>query len=177
MIEHSLTDSASIYDPNASIFHNSVASYFNFYVIFTFKSSGTCVSRMLDSHGFIRCSPFWFLNPLEYLHKQFSSPVLVFCFGWQPLLLRFLASKLFISIRSDAGRADLFLYFQIKCSSSLLKLCLLNFCAVNSECAVYPVDRSLPWNVSTIFQSNQSWACLKTIFLNSYFGAFVPGSS
>ena len=51
-----------------------------------------CISRMFDSYRFLRCSPFWFLNLLEYLAKQFSSPVLIFCFGWQQLHSRFLAS-------------------------------------------------------------------------------------
>ena len=37
----------------------------------------TCVSRMSDSHRFTRCSPFRFLNPLEYL----SSDLLAFYFG------------------------------------------------------------------------------------------------
>ena len=159
-----------------------MASYFNYYVIFTSKSSGTCVSRMFDSHGFIRCSPFWFLNPLKYLHKQFSSPVLVFCFGWQPLLSRSLASKLFISIRSEAGRADLFLYFQIKCPSFLLKLCLLNFCPVNSDCAVYlPVDHSLRYSypkMSLLFFSLISLElALKPSFSILMSVSFVPGSN
>ena len=38
------------------------------------------------------CSPFWFLNLLEYFPKQFSSPVFVFCFSWQQLHSRFLVS-------------------------------------------------------------------------------------
>ena len=50
-------------------------------------------------HMDLRCSPFWFLNLLEYLSKQFSSPVLVFCFSWQQLHSRFLASYLLASIR------------------------------------------------------------------------------
>ena len=54
----------------------------------TFKSSGfhyhmqqcnthkeydfVFISRMFNSHRFIRCSLFWFINPLKYLPVQFS---------------------------------------------------------------------------------------------------------
>ena len=90
LTEHWLTDQASIHNwysfPNASIFHNSVWRvililcdfYFQkFWLIHYLIKNMTYISRMFDSHGFIRYSPFWFLNPLGYLPKQLSSPVLV----------------------------------------------------------------------------------------------------
>ena len=49
-----------------------------------------------------------------------------------------------------------------------------SFYLVNSECDLYlAVDHSLVYRLatlksSTIFQSNQSWAWFKTIFVNSY---------
>ena len=65
------------------------------------------LSSLIYSHRFTRCSSFWFLNPFEHL------PVYFFLsFGWQHLHSCFL---LFFITR----RADLFLYFQTKCSSSL----------------------------------------------------------
>ena len=130
---------------NACIFHNSVmASYFNFYVIYTFKSSGfnyhmqyihkeydfVFIWRMFDSHRFIRFSPFWFINPLEYLPVQVSFRLLLWA-GNTYIHIMFLPNYLFIN-------------FQGKCSKCFLEIISLYFCLVNSECDAYlPIDRSL----------------------------------
>ena len=85
-----LTDSASIYErysfSNACIFHNSVVwrvillcdLYFQklwlslSYAIHTRNSYDfVFISRIFNSHRLIRCSPFWFINPLAYLLVQF----------------------------------------------------------------------------------------------------------
>ena len=92
----------------------------------------TCVSRMFDSHGFIRCSPFWSLNPLEYLPKQFSSPVL-FCFGWQHLPPPFLLASYLLVLGRQVG----LIWFCIF-KSSVPEILSFSFCLVNSDCDVHP---------------------------------------
>ena len=89
-MEHWLTDSGNIqkwyFFPNASISisYNSVASYFNFCVIYLYfqKETKSWLIRYYDLflkgvlHIFARCSLFWFSNPCKYLLVQFSSYLL-----------------------------------------------------------------------------------------------------
>ena len=132
----------------------------------------TCVSRMFDSHGFVRCSPFWSLNPLEYLPKQCFSPVLSFALAGNTYIhVSSLASYLLV-----LGRQVGLIWFCIF-KSSVLEILSFSFCLVNSDCDVHlPVDHSLVYSYPKLFllffQSNQSWAWLKTIFLDSYLGIF-----
>ena len=139
--------------PNACIFHNPVVwrviSLFMWFVLskvlaFTIICNSSAIhivkeydfvfiSRMFNSHRFIRCSPFWFINPLEFLPVQFflSYAFFVFCFSClAALTFTFLTSYLIIN-------------FQTKCSSFLQKFYLCFFLA-NSECDTYqPVDHGL----------------------------------
>ena len=122
-----------------------------------------------DSYGFT-CSPFWFLNLLEYLPKQFSSPVLVFCFGWQQLHSRFLASYL-LAIRQEGW----FFFVSNQVFQFFSKILSFSFFLVTSECDLYlPVDPSLVYTYPKMLLLFFSLilACFKTIFLDSYLGVF-----
>ena len=90
MVDHWLTDcnSASIHKwyslTNASISYNFMVSYFHFcYLYFRQETkfwlihlAMTCVSRVLDSHRFTRCSLFWFLIFFKYHSVRFPSRLL-----------------------------------------------------------------------------------------------------
>ena len=94
---------------------------------------------MIDSHRFTRCSHF---DSLILSNAFLCNFLLIFCFGWQLLYSCFL---LFISTRQV--RADLFLYFQIKCSSFFVKILSFEFCLVNLEYDAYlPVDHRLVYS-------------------------------
>ena len=129
-------------------------------------------------HMNLRCSPFWFLNLLEYLSKQFSTPVLVFCFSWQQLHSRFLASYLLASIRQEGW----FFFVSNQVFWFFAKTLSFSFFLVTSECDVYlPVDHSLvysyPKMLLLFFRVILVW--FKTISLDSIdiLVSFVPGSS
>ena len=106
---------------------------FKFYVICTFNrkqkvlsscqfiiiGNMTCVSRLLDSHSSEKCSPFCFLN--------------LFWLATRSYFLLFISTK-----------ADLFLYFQVKCFGFFVVIQPVCFCLVNFKCGAYlAVDHSL----------------------------------
>ena len=83
----------------------------------------TCVSSMFGSQRF---------NPLKYCPGSLGNYFLVFWLGWQ-----YLHSCLLILISTRwTGRADLFCYFRMKCSSFLSRLSF-DFCLVNWVCSIF----------------------------------------
>ena len=134
MIQHWLTDSASIHlwycfpkQMHASsvtlwqvvlIFMWFVlsSSSFHYHMPYIHKEYDfVFISRMFNSHRFIRCAPFWFINPLEYLPVQFSFRLLlwlatltftsrfllaIYLLIFKPSVLNFCRNSVFIFLSS-----------------------------------------------------------------------------
>ena len=73
---------------------------------------------------------------------------LLLVFGWQHLYHGSIQiSYLFFKGTSQAGKADLLLYFQIKSFQFFCRNSFFGFCLANSECDAYlAVDHSLVYN-------------------------------
>ena len=132
MIE--LWHSASIHEwhsfPNASIFHKSEVICFNFYVIFTFRSSGWFTIFYHIRECGLCFKDVWFI----WIYKMFSNTflssfLLLFSSfalpGKNYIHVSLLTSYLLASTRQS--RTDFVLYFQTKCFSFLQKFCVLVF--------------------------------------------------
>ena len=137
----------------------------------------TCGSRIFDSYGFIRCSPFWFLNLLEYIPKQFLPLFSLFALAANNYIHVSKLASYLLAIRQEGWFFFFFFFFfllQTK-RSSFLQILSFIFFLVTSECNVYlPVDPSLvysyPKMLLLFFSLILAW--FKTIFLDSYLSVF-----
>ena len=153
-----------------------VSSYFTFYVICIFRTSGLFIYIIYGITMNCVVLYVWFdwrdilyFHSLILLNTLTCKFPLLFCFGWQSCIhVNFIlatysaTTRLVVLVCSCIFKSN-------KCFFFLVEILSFSFCLVNSECDAYlPVDQSLLYSRSKMFL-----LFFNLIFFDSYLGFFV----